>query len=92
MPLVRTPPQSSYEHFTPIKCHPPVNNSDAEYTEICYEKDITYSIPFIKDGLHYSLSADFTTPISWIKAKGCKVESTHEKCHRVTETIAEQVK
>ena len=40
--------------------------------------------------MHYSLAADFTTPLSWVKHKECKIEGTHKRCHRMTETIVEQ--
>jgi hypothetical protein len=48
-------------------------NQDAEYKEICYEKDISYVIPFIKDNQHVAIAADFTAPISWIKGPDCKI-------------------
>jgi len=69
MPLVRTPAPGSSISFTPVTCHNGTVSNEADFKEICYEKDITYSIPFIIHDTHYSLSADFTTPLSWIKGK-----------------------
>ena len=42
--------------------------------------------------MQYSLSADFTTPISWIKGVNCVIEGTNQKCNRLTETIIEKIK
>lgn len=84
MPLVRRPDRSTKFNFTSIKCHSLNFTDDNEYKEICFQKDISYSIPFIKDNSHYSLAADFTIPLSWIKGKQCQIESTAKKCNRVT--------
>ena len=44
------------------------------------------------DQNHYSLSADFTIPLSWIKSKDCKIEGEGKRCHRMFETFVEKVK
>ena len=45
------------------------NNEDEEP---CYYKDIAYTLHLYYEHSIYSLSADLTAPISWIKGKNCK--------------------
>jgi hypothetical protein len=49
-------------------------------------------MPFVKDGLHLGLAADFTIPISWIKGKSCKIANSTAKCSRIVETVADKIK
>ena len=84
MQLIRSPQQSESVSLSPVQCNRLSVNNEADFKELCYEKDITYSIPFIIEGTHYSLAADFTTPISWIKGKSCKIQSTGKRCQRLT--------
>jgi hypothetical protein len=91
--LLRLPHKSQPFKFEPVTCKNESSiNQDAEYKEICYEKDISYVIPFIKDGQQYGMSADFTAPISWIKGPDCKIEGTNTKCKRLIETVTDKVK
>lgn len=73
-----------------ISCSPINSTDEREYKEICFQKDLAYSIPFINDNKHFALAADFTTPLSWIKGTQCQVDGIAQKCHRITETIAER--
>jgi hypothetical protein len=92
LPLVRTQQQAQAVSEAGTPCSNQTVSNEADYREICYEKDITYSIPFIIEQKHYSLAADFTTPLSWIKGRDCKVEGTARRCHRLTETVAEKMR
>lgn len=50
------------------------------YQEICYEKDMAYSIPMIFNNQVQLLSVDTTAPISWVKGSKCYIEGTTKKC------------
>jgi hypothetical protein len=92
-PLIRQPAGTASIELEPITCKNETTiNQDAEYKEVCYEKDISYLIPFLKDRQHIALAADLTAPLSWIKGPDCEVEGTSQKCKMVTETFSEKVK
>lgn len=69
--LIRTPSQGPRGDLDPIACRDEKSIQDADYKEVCYEKDISYNIPFVRDGQHVAFSADFTAPLSWIKGPDC---------------------
>jgi hypothetical protein len=87
------PYRNGKHEMQPISCKSEANlNQDAEYKEICFEKDIAYIMPFQRAGRHLAMAADFTTPISWTKADNCNIDNTNEKCIMIIETFGEKVK
>jgi len=88
MGLVRRAPTKEKAKLDAIQCTPADKiNQDADYKEICYEKDIAYTIPFVHNGSITYLAADFTTPISWLKGPDCVVEGTKHLCSPITGSI-----
>lgn len=84
---------SERHELQPISCKSAAAiNKDAEYKEICFEKDIAYIMPFERAGKHIALAADLTTPLSWIKAEGCVIDGTADKCSWIIETFGEKVR
>lgn len=41
---------------------------------------------------HVMMSVDLTIPISWIKGPDCVIEGSTNKCDRIIETFAEEVR
>lgn len=82
--LIRTPAQGAKGDIAPIVCKDEASiNQEAEYKEVCYEKDISYNMPFIKENQHVLFAADLTAPLSWIKGPDCIVEGTSQKCKNI---------
>lgn len=58
--------------------------AEGEYLELCYDKDITYSLKFQIDERMYYISIDLTTPISWIKDMAmCQIMGLGKRCNMV---------
>jgi hypothetical protein len=93
LPLIRIESEDQHYTHSPIVCKNETTlNQDAEYKEICYEKDISYSIPFINNDQHVAMSVDLTIPISWIKSPDCRIEGSNKQCTRIIETFKEEIK
>lgn len=91
--LVRTPSQGPRGDLSPIACRDEsAINQDADYKEVCYEKDISYNIPFIRDKEHVAFSADLTAPLSWVKGPDCVIEGTTQKCTNLQNSVIAKLK
>jgi hypothetical protein len=92
-PLIRSKLRSDHYQNEPIVCKNETTlNHDAEYHEVCFEKDISHSIMFMNNEQHVMMAIDLTAPISWIKGPDCKIEGSTHPCKRVFETFVEEVK
>ena len=62
------------------------NNKDGvEYDELCYFKDISYSIELFQNNKLHHIAIDLTSPYSWLKSDQCTVVETGTKCTLIEE-------
>ena len=81
MQMVRIPSAQRKQQIQSINCKDEKDlEEDAQYREVCYEKDIAYAIRFRNEEGHLAMAADFTTPLSWVKGADCKIEGSSDKC------------
>lgn len=81
MRLPGVPPSGKRE---PIHCKDEKElKQDADYQEVCYEKDIAHVIPMVKNNETAMIAADFSTPISWLKGPDCVIDKTNKPCRPI---------